>query len=380
MNGKRVIHASWTLLAVATVLTSVACSEPTAPSSTDGINAQIEAGLNSDIIICRPTEEYTDGLGGLNPRAYERRASRVMDCFPGPADEDPSPGSPGIWVQGWEPQYCFDNYWDPDEDGVHNGCENALAAAFAPELMLTTAECSWDYPLGRLGGEYYFAVQQAPDQWYGSLRLAYLPGYYWDCGVRHDDLSECRAQQIPLVTNFCEGHTGDTEFTLIDITYNVETSHWVVDSIFLSAHCGEITGNECKWYHDLSVFQWRGSHYGGAPVIWVSEKKHASYPTQDACNSGVTVGLPGIWLGFELEHCEYNNHAFDYPIVYGQQNVGSRVAPLRNCDVAFSGSSKVDPNAVECIWNHGRFNGWQGYSYNNGASSYSNQLATYAEF
>jgi len=64
-------------------------------------------------------------------------------------------------------------------------------------MVVTTADADWDYslnqPTGRLGGEYYVAVQEGADQPYGSLRIAYLPAYYLDGGTRHDQLDVCFA-------------------------------------------------------------------------------------------------------------------------------------------------------------------------------------------
>jgi hypothetical protein len=200
---------------------------------------------------CDPFPEAPQGLLGED------------DC------PDPSPGEPGLWIPAWDAAEC-NGGWDPDNDGVNNGCENALAKAFAPELVVTTADLNWDYslnqPTGRLGGEYYFAVQQAEGQFYGQLRIVYLPAYYLDAGTRYEQVSNCL---LNFAFAYCNGHTGDSEFILIDVQYDFGTYHWVVDSIFLSAHCEQPTGNECKWYANPSVFEWRNDQPQGAPVVWV---------------------------------------------------------------------------------------------------------------
>ncbi len=95
--------------------------------------------------------------------------------------------------------------------------------------------------------------------------------------------------------------------------------------------------------------------------MWVAEKKHAHYPAQAACNSGVT------FVFIELEHCEFNNIDFVYPVTFTQQNIGSDAAPLTDCAVAFSGSASVDPSALECMWTSITFSGWQGFSSNGGS-------------
>jgi hypothetical protein len=312
------------------------------------------------------------------------------DPFPeGPLGEDdcpdPSLGEPGLWIPAWDPSTCSTGVlWDPDNDGVDNGCENALAQAFAPELVVTTADPNWDYslnqPTGRLGGEYYFAVQEADGQFYGQLRIAYLPAYYSDYGARYDQFDLCL--QFIGGAFWCQGHTGDSEFMLIDVHYDFGTYHWVADSIFLSAHCEQSTGNECQWYANPSVFEWRNDKPQGAPVVWVSEKKHANYPSQATCNSGVTFGICPLCT--EFEHCEFNTIGQVFPVVYTQQNIGSRTTPLRDCAPAFWGSAETGGGWEECMWQAplglNRFNGWQYPMVNNGSAPYVHWLVFYAMF
>jgi hypothetical protein len=286
-----------------------------------------------------------------------------------PPTVDPRPGDPGLWI-GWSPESCFGG-WDVDSDGLHNGCENAVAAAFAPDLVVSH-ECGWDNSLGRKGGEYYYAVQRL---WGGDMRIAYLPGYYLDCGVTADLLPICLGN---FVLKYCNGHTGDSEFILIDVTYDYDSQHWIPTRIFLSAHCNQISGDECRWYYDLSVFEWRDGHQGGAPVVWVSRRKHANYPSEEECDSGVSVGIPPFAI--EFEHCEANAIQ-RFPVVFGQQNVGSRLVPLpAPCGTAFSGSPMTSPSVRECIWTGRRFNGWQGYISNGGAEVYGSLLEQFAGF
>jgi len=183
---------------------------------------------------------------------------------------------------------------------------------------------------------------------------------------------------------YCRAHTGDSEFILIDVHYDVGTSHWVTDKIFLSAHCEDITGDQCQWYPgpdhpDLSAFDWRDGNELGAPVVWVSEKKHANYPSQEECNTGVTAGPFG-----ELEHCEFNTIDQIFPVVYTQQNIGSRTTPLRDCAPAFWGSAMTSGGAQECLWQAPLgfefFNGWQRPVLNESTKPYVHWLVEYAKF
>jgi hypothetical protein len=218
----------WSFLALSGTLSALACGDTRVPPDVIAADPLVAAALQAGDGYCVPEAIFQDGLGGFNPLVSDPRFSTLDECGP-PPTEDPYPDSAGIWIYGWEPNECFNISWDIDNDGVHNGCENAMAAAFAPEMIFTT-RCDWDAALSRMGGEYYFAVQLAKTQVYGSLRIAYLPAYYWDCGGIHE------VCQFPFVS--CGGHPGDSEFILVDITYDFGTQHWETDQVFLSAHCG----------------------------------------------------------------------------------------------------------------------------------------------
>jgi hypothetical protein len=114
----------------------------------------------------------------------------------------------------------------------------------------------------------------------------------------------------------------------------------------------------------------------------VSEKKHANYPSQAACNSGVTLGICPLCT--EFEHCEFNTIGQVFPVVYTQQNIGSATTPLRDCAPAFWGSAKTSGGWEECMWRAPlgleRFSGWQHPRVNNGSVSYVHWLVSYAEF
>jgi hypothetical protein len=72
-----------------------------------------------------------------------------------------------------------------------------------------------------------------------------------------------------------------------------------------------------------------------------------------------------------------------FPVIYGQQNIGSRSTPLRDCAAAFSGSPMTQAGAVECLWSRplsGRFNGWQFNSVGDDPMMYTDVLSIYARF
>jgi hypothetical protein len=112
----------------------------------------------------------------------------------------------------------------------------------------------------------------------------------------------------------------------------------------------------------------------GAPVIWVSERKHANYYSFDKCEGGGAVGF---------DTCEFYNASHRFPIVYTQQNIGSRATPLRDCAPAFSGSELTNAEAIECMWNRtqkSRFDGWLGFSSGAAAELYGNLLSAFVGF
>jgi hypothetical protein len=284
---------------------------------------------------------------------------------------DPSPGAVGLWIPSWDFVGCtVPPIWDPDNDFVDNACENALAQAFAP-LMIMAGDCNWDHSpaLNRMGGEYYFAVQTsaAAD---ADIRIAYLPAYYYDCGEPVDMLSECGVHGLLF---WCPGHSGDSEFILIDLYFNDTTSHWVTQRVFLSEHCLEFTGYGCGWY-SADLFRWRDDHQRGAPVVWVGEGKHGNYYAQEKCNLGA----------FGFDECSYNTIEQVFPVVYEQQNIGSRSTPLRDCAPALSGSPMTSGERWECMWSPNPqgdyFNGWQGATWNGPSTSYGVFLSMYAGF
>jgi hypothetical protein len=289
-------------------------------------------------------------------------------CLNPPPDTDPNPGSPGIFVYYWDGYSCYGG-WDPDQDGLHNGCENALAEAFTPSLVVFPGDCGWDNSLSREGGEYMFAAQPVA----GVVRLVFMPAYYRDCG----------SSGTPINSWFtgAGAHTGDSEFMMIDVTFDPSTYHWVADSVFLSAHCDEhdVFGNrldtECHWF-DPSVFAWRDGHALGAPVIWVAQMKHANYNSQGACDSNNTI--------LHLDDCDHNTVGYIFPVAYEQQNAGSANYPLpESCPHAFTASPMTSPSARECFWNplpEGRFNGWQSGVVGGGSQGYGNHLRIHAAF
>lgn len=259
---------------------------------------------------------------------------------------------------------------DADADGLSDDCEQALAAAFAPELVADAADCLWDADArggARLRGGYLYAV--APMQG-GRVRIAYLPAYFRDCGwsggARLLRLGRRRA------------HGGDSEMIAVDAE-QVAGSGWEAVGVFTSAHCGGRAGAGCRWWRgqELGALDWAGRPGRGAPRVWVARDKHAHYPTRTTCERG----------HHRQERCAAGATArrFRFPVVSAEQNIGSRERPAMpgaGCVPAAAlplGARGAAPDAVECLWSDSApFRGWQAGSTGRAPTSYGAVLRRYA--
>jgi hypothetical protein len=273
----------------------------------------------------------------------------------------------------WSEAECNNPGRDQDRDGIDDGCENALATAFAPLLVVDSGECNWDDSVGdaRLGGEYYYAVQRDSDT--SRMRIAYLPAYYIDCGW---------AAPVCHITGWlCRPHTGDSELIIVQVRYDPARERWTTDGVFLSSHCyGRSSGN-CRWYtgKDLEAFQWVDAYYLGAPVVWVASGKHANYVSKAQCDTG-------HWY---YDSCDRNVVYQRFPIRSARQNIGSREYAFHDgrqtqcVGPTYAGwnSARTDPDAVECLWDPDRpFRGWQLRRVGSDPSPYGRYLREIAGF
>lgn len=244
------------------------------------------------------------------------------------------------------PGPCVDVEPDADSDGLADACEVALSSAFAPVLMVHSTRCTLPSAgsNGRIAGGYFHAAQPV----HGAVRLVYMPAYYRDCGWTG----------LKCVLIDCTGHAGDSETIAIDVR-QMENGAWVTDGVFLSAHCFD---DDCRWYRDreLEQFDWLNDIERGAPVVWVSDARHANYPSYDACEHG----------HWRLESCDRGSVPYRFPTT-PERNIGSRSVPIVNGEhepgcvsgrfVEPRDMMIVDPDAVECFWDTSTpFGGWQG--------------------
>ncbi len=263
-----------------------------------------------------------------------------------PNQPDPNPGGTGLWVDGWTPDNCFDptrmGHLDADRDGVTDQCESELAYSFRPELVYSR-DCNYDSGNARPAGDYVVAVRRKSGN---RVRIAYLPAYFIDCGTS--------AYKIPA-----PGHSGDSEYIYMEVSYI--SSHWVLEGVKLSAHCGTAS-DACGWRSHSSL-EWTDRRRG-APVVYVALAKHAHYPTRAICGRGM----------YGAESCS-GRERLRYPIsrnAYGS-NIGSRGYKLIDCSRPRLSSSLATSSSQECYWTSRNFTGWQSPAYGS-ATPYSTVL------
>src|SRR5215207_364319 len=137
-----------------------------------------------------------------------------------------APALPRLAVP-WSASECARATDDIDADGLDDGCELALAQAFAPEMVVDSRDCLWrsDPAPPRLSGGYLFAARPAS----GGVRIAFLPAYFRDCGWTRT-VCAFRGRD-------CGAHAGDSELIVVDVEPAVNPGRWQTTAVFLSAHC-----------------------------------------------------------------------------------------------------------------------------------------------
>lgn len=285
-----------------------------------------------------------------------------------PAAGPTGDGSRGVALE-WTAERCAAGP-DGDADGLGDGCEGALAAAFAPLMTVDARECGWDAEDGRLGGGYLYVVGRPRGS--ERVRIAYLPAYHIDCGW---DAPICAVHR-----RTCRPHTGDSEAVVVEVAFDATSGRWRTEAVFLSAHCHGRSDGRCRWFRgaELERFSWADGAERGAPVVWVARGKHANYPSRRDCDSG-------YWY---LESCDGNRAAYRFPVVHPGQNAGSRSHPFgvaggSDCIAAeslpWAGADAV-PGTTECIWREdGEFRGWMMGATGSGPAPYGRYLRERAE-
>lgn len=261
---------------------------------------------------------------------------------------DPSPNADGVWI-GFGATDCYVNHGaanaiDVDGDWLRDDCEYRLAREFAPLLQMSVSD-------GCSNGEPYWAATYFDDPygigWGQFVRIAYMLGYYRDCG----DL---------------DGHQGDSEFIMIQVGYNGATQHWEMMKGYLSAHSGSFFAASVT-FKSYAAFEFTGPNRA-YPRVWVSRNKHANYPSHSSCENG-GVGMP---LVGGTDVCPDNFPAGRLR-VWESHNVGGRNFAWVGCTIS-QNSDLAWNDRDECFWSRIRFTGWQVAPRSSGADPYFDYL------
>ncbi len=160
------------------------------------------------------------------------------------------------------------------------------------------------------------------------------------------------------------GHSGDSEFIILDLQFSNGYQHWYVQEMITSAHYGTgADGTRRSTYQGAIEWGDATQHPGGYPAVWVAHNKHANYPTRDWCNAGRGFG------GLAHDNCDPNSLYTQRLAFVHTRNVGSfqqnLPAPL-SC-VTSQLRPAFNPG-TECFWkmpttSSVAFNGWMQYPY-----------------
>jgi hypothetical protein len=260
---------------------------------------------------------------------------------------DPNPAAPGIWL-GYNtgPSRCYSatgaGINDADLDRFDDWCEQLIMNAFRPLLRFSPYDCN-------IGMEPRYSVKYFPQQ--QRARVGYWLSYYKDCGNQGAPCTIGGAWSA----NVCYGHQGDTEFIIIDLSFDAVAQHWRVEKTFLSAHFAEEPQFFGTVPGDYSTFStYVGLEYPakqrGYFRVWVAHGKHGNYKTQSACNSGAIMSADDCTRHLaqlvEQRATPFNN-----------RNVGSPAGHLEDCTRA-TGVEAPFRTRTECYWSTQRSTGW----------------------
>ena len=203
--------------------------------------------------------------------------------------------------------YCIVNVPasdDADTDGLRDSCEQALATAFAPRLVMANEDRAperdprWSVTLMQ---------QQWPDA--DVVKIFYALSYFRDPGSPVGNV---------------EAHDGDSEFIIIELRpINQPSSWWRADYMTLSAHWNSGSPWDHTRRYTYTDIEW-DMGAGGRPRAWVSKDKHANYNTRNICMAQVN-DLCGYEYNYGVQMTQYwsdGNLGNVYnPAVQGEQHL-----------------------------------------------------------
>lgn len=303
-------------------------------------------------------------------------------CVEGCNDPDPDPNAVGYFLPGLENQFahCSDGDIDLDQDGLDDGCELALALAFAPQMSFAYGD--------DVNREPRWAAQWLDgDPGSYTVRIAYLHSYWNDMGLPTGAIHT--ACLLGGGGFECGPHAGDSEWIYLDVTYQQVTQHWYVSAARFSAHTWHVpftlqpdsTLMSSSWLDDGS-----GGWYpapmifpdkrGGFPLVFAADRKHANYPTISYCDAH-----GGLVEGFRTDFDSCDSQRYEVRLeVIPNRNIGSRHVPFSDCAT----TTRVDhptytSGKQECYWTAQKFAGWFPAHPDVSSSAYSDIL-TYLGF
>jgi len=297
-------------------------------------------------------------------------------CVEGCLDPDPDPEAVGYFLPGLENQWmaCADAAIDQDNDGLDDNCEFKLAHQFRPLMSYATGDDTRHEPR-------WAAMWLDGDAGSKTVRLAYLPGYWTDMGDAGTSHTLCTTGFWgPFSAPRCNAHTGDSEWIMLDVKYDIASAHWFLADAYFSAHEWHLPfimlsdttlitaySHDALWERAIMEYP---EKIAGYPRIYVADRKHANYPTNAYCDAhGGEVG------GIATDSDDCDGQRLEARLGVGSsRNIGSRSDPMIDCIATDSTSHPTYGNGrTECYWTTKRFRGW--FDVSPDAAPYSDFLA-----
>jgi hypothetical protein len=188
---------------------------------------------------------------------------------------------------------CWSSTSDADQDGLHDGCEQALAYWFMPLLWFDSGESGF-------GRQPHFAVKSLSFAT-RTVQIFYMDTFFEDTGVT-------------------TGHDGDAEFQIAEVHYSA--GRWYLDWMYLSAHRKSVCDSSAWYRYDQLEYDLSDPENAlrGWPTLYTAEDKHATYNDLETCDAGCYL----------QDYCSRNTYQYLDTSGGGLagRNVGSTAAPL----------------------------------------------------
>jgi hypothetical protein len=309
------------------------------------------------IACTEPTITGTSDSRGLDPSFGITQTKDYCERDPNCHYADPDSTQNGIFLGlDINPEQCYTILGDTDRDGLKDYCEQVIALEFGPLLSTSPSDDG-------LTRETYWAARH----WTYSdgrevVRILYMLGYHID-GGSPNPACDVIVTGTPLTPNdTCEMHFGDSEWIVLDLSYQAAYKHWYVIAAAMSAHWSTAPSglDSSDWYAALTL-EYPRKHLG-YPRVYVSRDKHANYRTRVQCDQGALF----------FDTCDDNQD--DVRIsTFANRNVGSNA--VRFIDRVTSQSPYVH-TGYEFFWSDYYFCGWDGPSVNHNRANCSTSYVT----